>query len=110
MIIKTRASLAERVRGRGEGDALLHDAGDPGAADRERRRGLSRLADGGDRRRGRDSERPPAIRPRGPADSARIDRLSRRRVPSITPLSSTYSSAVVLPQIAATFSQEVLAP
>ena len=48
MIIKTRASLAEaRARGR-EGDALLHDAGDPGAADRGRRAGVSGLADGGD--------------------------------------------------------------
>ena len=30
MIVKTRASLAERVSTRRQGDALLFDAGDPG--------------------------------------------------------------------------------
>ncbi len=51
MIIKTRASLAEAVRAAVKGDALLHHACHTGAADRERRSGLSRLADGGDRER-----------------------------------------------------------
>ena len=44
MIVKTRASLAERGARGGEGDALLFDAGDPGHSGRERRPGLSRLA------------------------------------------------------------------
>ena len=53
MIIKTRASLTERVGAAGQGDAFLHHARDPGDPDRERRPGLSRLADGGDRAGGR---------------------------------------------------------
>ena len=51
MIVKTRASLAERVSHGGQGNALLFDAGDHGDAAGKRRPGLSRLADGGDGRR-----------------------------------------------------------
>ena len=48
MIIKTRATLAEPVRAAVQEDALLYDAGHPGAAGRERRSGLPRLDRGGD--------------------------------------------------------------
>ena len=53
MIIKTRASLAEKVRVGGQGDALLYDPGHSRYSARERRPGLSRLdrgRDGGSRR------------------------------------------------------------
>ena len=48
MIIKTRASLAESGARRGQGDALLHHAGDSRHSARERRPGLPRLDRGGD--------------------------------------------------------------
>ena len=48
MIIKTRAGLAEAGACRGEGDALLHHAGDPRHPGRIGRSGLSRV----DRQRG----------------------------------------------------------
>ena len=50
MIVKTRASLAERGRRGGEGIAQLYDPGDHGLAGGKPRPGLSRLDRGGDLR------------------------------------------------------------
>ena len=102
MIVKTRASLAIRGVGRGQGPALLRHAGDPGDAAGERGEELSRLAAGGD---GRHRQIANARRPRRRARRVPDGKDQYVRVPSITPLSSVYSRHLV-PQSVSTLARK----
>ena len=101
MIIKTRASLAESVRAAVKAHAFLYDAGDPGAADRGRRAGLSGMADAGDGGEGKLARSAARHLRRAPEPGNQYV-----TVPSMPPLRSWYSLQLLLPQIASIFSRK----